>query len=210
MNSANEKDADVMIIPLSDDRLKKVARALSNETAVTVLQTLVEKSMSATELSETLKLPLTTIEYNISALLEAELIKVDRIRFSRKRRDIKYYAPVKRALIFAPEKTERGVITFLKKVLPLLVVLALSFPAGLVVQHIVTLYGGPPHELPIDHAYIPLYVFMAGVIFAILTFVVIEWFRKVMRNKSGKNLAPRMVHCSNFSFGAAKGKIPRI
>jgi DNA-binding transcriptional ArsR family regulator len=183
MNCANEKDADVMIIPLSDDRLRKVARALSNETAVTVLQTLVEQSMSATELSETLKLPLTTIEYNIGALLEAELIKVDRIKFSRKRRDIKYYAPVKRALIFAPEKTERGVIAFLKKVLPLLVVLALSFPAGLVVQHIVTLYGGPPHELPIDHAYIPLYVFMAGVIFAILTFVILEWFRKVMRKK---------------------------
>ena len=92
----------------------------------------------------------------------------------------------------------------------MLVVLALSFPAGLVVQHIVTLYGGPPHELPIDHAYIPLYVFIAGVIFAILTFVVIEWFRKVMRNKGEKNLAHRMVHCSNFSFGAARGKIPRI
>jgi DNA-binding transcriptional ArsR family regulator len=183
MNSANEKDADVMIISLSDDRLKKVARALSNETAVTVLQRLVENSMSATELSETLKLPLTTIEYNIGALLEAELIKVDRIKFSRKRRDIKYYAPVKRALVFAPEKTERGVITFLKKVLPLLVVLALSFPAGLVVQRIVTLYGGPPHELPIDHAYIPLYIFIAGVIFAILTFVILEWFRKVMRKK---------------------------
>jgi DNA-binding transcriptional ArsR family regulator len=183
MNSANEKDADVMIVPLSDDRLKKVARALSNETAVTVLQTLVEKSMSATELSETLKLPLTTIEYNVSALLEAELIKVDRIKFSRKRRDIKYYAPVKRALIFAPEKTERGVIAFLKKVLPLLLVLALSFPAGLVVQHIVTLHGGPPYELPIDHAYIPLYVFVAGTVFAIMWFVIIKWFIKAIKTK---------------------------
>jgi hypothetical protein len=40
MNSANEKDADVMIISLSDDRLKKVARALSNETAVTYMHAL--------------------------------------------------------------------------------------------------------------------------------------------------------------------------
>jgi DNA-binding transcriptional ArsR family regulator len=191
MSSANEKDADVIIVSLSDDRLKKVARALSNETAVTVLKTLVEKSMSATELSETLKLSLTTIEYNISTLLEAELIKVDRIKFSRKRRDIKYYAVVKRALVFAPEKTERGLTTFLKKVLPLLLVLALSFPAGLVVQHIVTLYGGPPHELPIDHAYIPFYVFIAGVIFAILTFAVIEWLRKVLRNTLARALKCR-------------------
>jgi len=183
MSSENEKDADMMIIPLSDDRLKKVARALSNETAVTVLQKLVEKSMSTTELSESLNIPLTTIEYNISALLEAELIKVERIKFSRKRRDIKYYAPVKRALIFAPEKTEKGVIGFLRKALPLLIIVALSIPAGLTVQHIITLYGGPPHELPIDHAYIPLYVFVAGAIFAMMTLVVVEWFIKSIRKR---------------------------
>lgn len=184
MNSKDNKDANVMIIPLSDDRLQKVARALSNKTAVTVLQKLVEKPLSATGLSEDLNLPLTTVKYSIDALLEAELIKVESVRFSRKRRDIKYYAPVKRALIFAPEKTEKGTITFLKKVLPFLVILALSIPAGLVVQHIVTLYGGPPHELPIDHAYIPLYVFIAGTIFAIMVFVVIKWFVKTIKTKS--------------------------
>ena len=181
MNSQDNKDANVMIIPLSDERLKKIARALSNETAVTVLQRLVEKPMSTTELSENLKLPLTTVKYSIDALLEAELIKVESVKFSRKRRDIKYYAPVKRALIFAPEKTEKGVVAFLKKVLPFLIILALSIPAGLVVQHIVTLYGGPPHELPIDHAYIPLCVFMAGTIFAIMAFVTIKCFIKTMK-----------------------------
>jgi DNA-binding transcriptional ArsR family regulator len=183
MSSENEKDADIMIIHLSDDRLKKVARALSNETAVTVLQKLVEKSMSATELSESLDIPLTTVEYNISALLEAELIKVDRIKFSRKRRDIKYYAPVKRALIFAPEKTEKGAISFLKKALPFLIIVALSIPAGLTVQHIITLYGGPPHELPIDHTYIPLYVFMAGTIFALMALVAVRWLVKNIRKR---------------------------
>jgi len=180
VNSEDKKDADVMIIPLSDERLKRIARALSNETAVTVLQRLVEKPMSTTELSENLKLPLTTVKYSIDALLEAELIKVESVKFSRKRRDIKYYAPVRRALIFAPEKTEKGVVAFLKKVLPFLIILALSIPAGLVVHHIVTLYGGPPHELPIDHAYIPLYVFVAGTIFAIIAFVAVKWFIKLL------------------------------
>ena len=185
-NSENKKDADIMIIPLTDDKLKKIARALSNETAVTVLQKLAEKSMSATELSENLRLPLTTIEYNINALLEADLIQVDRIRYSRKRRDIKYYAPVKRALIFAPEKTEKGVIGFLKRALPFLIIIALSIPAGFFIQYMVMLYGGPPHELPIEHTYIPLYAFMAGVIFAIMVFVVVEfveWFIKTVRSE---------------------------
>jgi len=197
-NSEKSKDANVIIIPLSDERLKKVARALSNETAVTVLQKLVEKSMSATELSESLKIPLTTVEYNLHALLEAELIRVDRIRFSRKRRDIKYYASVKRALIFAPEKTEEGAIAFLKRALPFLVILALSIPAGLVVQHVVTLYGGPPHELPIDHAYIPLYVFIAGSLFAIIAFVAVKWFIKLLKQKDEGAFACTKNNCENY------------
>ena len=134
--------------------------------------------MSATELSETLKLPLTTVEYNINALLEAELIIVDRIKFSRKRRDIKYYAPVKRALIFAPEKTEKGVISFLKRALPILIVLVLSIPVGFVVQRIVLL----PHEIPIENTYIPLYAFMTGVIFAIMIFILVEFFLWLIKN----------------------------
>ena len=187
MNSETCKDASVMIIPLSNDRLKKVAKALSNETAVAVLQKLVEKSMSATELAESLKLPLTTVKYSIDTLLEAELIKVERIKFSQKRRDIKYYAPVKQALIFAPEKTEKGAIAFLKKALPFLIIVALSIPAGLIVQHVVTLYGGPPYELPIDHAYIPLYIFIAGTIFAIMSFIVVNWLIKTVKGKRKMN-----------------------
>jgi DNA-binding transcriptional ArsR family regulator len=183
MSSENDKNTNVMMIPLSDNRLKKIARALSNKTAVTVLQGLVEKPMSATGLSESLEIPLTTVQYNINLLLEAKLIKVESVKFSQKRRDIKYYAPAKRALILALQKTEEGVRAFLKKVFPFLVILALSFPAGLAVQHIVTLYGGPPHELPIDHAYIPLYVFMAGTIFAIIAFLAVKWFIKAIRTK---------------------------
>jgi len=75
------------------------------------------------------------------------------------------------------------VTSFLKKVLLFLLILALSIPAGLVVQHIVTLYGGPPHELPLDHAYIPLYVFMAVTIFAIMAFVLFKWFIKAVKTK---------------------------
>jgi DNA-binding transcriptional ArsR family regulator len=137
--------------------------------------------MSASELSGSLKLPLTTVEYSLNALLEAELIRVDRVKLSQKRREVKYYAPVKRALILAPEKTEEEVIGFLKKALPFLLIIVLSIPVGLIIQHMITLYGGPPYELPIDHAYIPLYTFMAGVIFAILTFIVIKWLSKAMR-----------------------------
>ena len=190
-----------MIIPLSSDKIKRIARALSNETAVTILQKLVEKSMSATELSESLNMPLTTVKYNVDALLDADLIKVEHVKFSRKRRDIKYYAPVRRALVFMPEKTEERIMKFLKKILFALAIIALSVPAGLTVQHIITLYGGPPHELPIDHAYIPLYVFIAGTIFAIMSFVVIDWFIKTVRGKRDPLSLPssRKVVRRNFS-----------
>jgi len=87
-------------------------------------------------------------------------------------------------LIFAPEKTEKGVIGFLKRALPFLIIIALSIRAGFFIQYMVMLYGRPPYELPIDHTYIPLYAFMTGVIFAIIAFIVIERFIKTIRKQT--------------------------
>ncbi len=48
--------------------------------------------MSASELSEVMGLPLTTLKYHIDSLLEGELIKVSYVGHSEKGREVKYYA----------------------------------------------------------------------------------------------------------------------
>ncbi|MFQ6075236.1 MAG: ArsR/SmtB family transcription factor [Candidatus Bathyarchaeia archaeon] len=178
-----EREEGVLVIPIADERLRKVSRALSNETAVKVLERLIERPMSAAELAEAMKTPLTTLKYHIDALLDAELIKVKYVRHSVKGREVKYYAPIKRALILMPEKTEERVLTFLRRVLLSAVVIALSIPAGLVLRYIIDLWSRSEHEIPIDHTNIPWYSFVAGVFFASVSFYVLDWLLAMIRMK---------------------------
>lgn len=74
--------------------------------------------------------PLTTITYNLENLESVGLVKVEKIKYSEKGREVKIYAPVKKLIVVVPEKTDRkSVADVLKKYLGVILaaVLASSF-----------------------------------------------------------------------------------
>lgn len=91
----------VLVLPLNENS-KKITQALSNEKALKMLEMLADKPMSATTLSETMGLPLTTIKYNLDSLIEADLIKVKEKKWSQKGREIKIYEPVQKLIVVVP------------------------------------------------------------------------------------------------------------
>jgi DNA-binding transcriptional ArsR family regulator len=97
----------LLILPLNDGTSKKISQALANETSRKVLELLCEEALSASQISQRLEIPLTTLHYNIENLLDAGLIKVDKIKYSRKGREIKYYSPTRKFIVIAPEKIEK-------------------------------------------------------------------------------------------------------
>ncbi len=106
-NKNEPEDADqdssenVVVLPLNEDS-KKITQTLSNEKSLKILDLLSEEPMSATDISKKLGLSITTIKYNIDSLLEADLIKVHRIKWSAKGREVKLYEPVQKLIIVAP------------------------------------------------------------------------------------------------------------
>lgn len=163
---------------MTDARLKKVARAILNETAMRILEELMEKPMSGSELAEALGIPLTTVTHGLNLLLDAELVRVEHSRYSRKGREMKYYAPVKAALIMMPEKTtgERTLAVLRRLLLPVWV-MGLSLAAGLIVRDI----AAAPHELsPSSIAY---YSFMAGAVFALIIYLLSEEIGTKLRKR---------------------------
>ncbi|WP_445474561.1 protease inhibitor I42 family protein [Methanococcoides methylutens] len=106
-NKAEPEDTDpessdnVVVLPLNEDS-KKITQTLSNEKSLKILDLLSEEPMSATDISKKLGLSITTIKYNIDSLLEADLIKVHRIKWSAKGREVKIYEPVQKLIIVAP------------------------------------------------------------------------------------------------------------
>lgn len=98
-----EKQGKLLVLPFSGDS-RKLARALSNETSLKILETLGKKSMSAGDLSEALGIRLNTLKYNLDALVESGLISVQQVKWSRKGREIKVYAAVDQLIVLVPGK----------------------------------------------------------------------------------------------------------
>ncbi len=93
----------LLILQLSEDS-RKIARLLSNETSIRILKLLDRRSMSAADIGDELEMRLNTLKYNLDSLLEAGLIRVRQVKWSRKGREIKVYEAVEQVIILLPGK----------------------------------------------------------------------------------------------------------
>jgi DNA-binding transcriptional ArsR family regulator len=113
----SEGDEKVLILPLGEES-KKITRTLSNDSARQVLELLADEPMSASDIAEKLDIPLTTVKYNLDALIESGLIMIKQTRWSVKGRKIKIYAPIRKLIVVVPDKTDRkSVVDILRRYL---------------------------------------------------------------------------------------------
>ena len=114
--AAENFDADsVMVIPVNEET-KKLRQILSNETSMKIWELLKKESLSAGEVADRLEIPLTTVKYNIDQMVEHDLIRIRRIKYSEKGRQVKIYEAPEKIIIFAPEKMNRlSLISMIQK-----------------------------------------------------------------------------------------------
>jgi DNA-binding transcriptional ArsR family regulator len=101
MDDNSENSEKVLILPLNEDS-KKITQTLSNDTSLKILELLAQKPLSATAIADELGIALTTVKYNLDALIETDLIKVKQTRWSQKGREIKIYEPVQKLIVVVP------------------------------------------------------------------------------------------------------------
>ncbi|VVB88607.1 Helix-turn-helix domain protein [uncultured archaeon] len=129
-NEANPGEEKLLILPLGEES-KKITQVISNDTARQIIELLADAPLSASDISERLSAPISTIVYNLENLESVGLIKVERIKYSEKGREVKIYAPVRKLIVVVPEKTDKkSVAELLKKYLGVL--LAAVFASGLI------------------------------------------------------------------------------
>ncbi|RXA21281.1 ArsR family transcriptional regulator [Methanosarcina sp. MSH10X1] len=114
-----EQRDKVLVLPVNGES-RKITQILSNETSLKILDLLGKESMSATGIAEELKLPLTTVKYNLDALVESDLIKIKQIKWSQKGRQVKIYESVDKLIVLVPSKSPMdrlSIISLLQKYL---------------------------------------------------------------------------------------------
>ena len=119
----NEKDKKLIITPL-DENTKKLSQVLANDTCRKILNLIADESLTSSQISEKLSMPLTTIESSINRLERVSLITVHHRRWSPKGKKVNYYAPAEKYILIAPKAQPDKIFKALESLLPAVGILA--------------------------------------------------------------------------------------
>lgn len=112
------KEESFMLVSLEESKAKKLAQVISNDTSRKILDLLAKKDATETEISNQLNIPISTVHYNLKALMEANLILVEEYHYSEKGKEVNHYKLANKLIIIAP-KENPSLKDALKKFLPI-------------------------------------------------------------------------------------------
>lgn len=107
-----------LLVSLEESKAKKLAQVISNDTSRKILDALAKGDLTETQISKDLKIPISTVHYNLKALTDANLVKVEEFHYSEKGKEVNHYSLANKIIIIAPKET-KGLKAALKKFLPL-------------------------------------------------------------------------------------------
>lgn len=155
--NANTEGEKLLILPLNDKNSKEITQIISNDTARNILEAIASEPLSASRIAEKLRIPLSTVQYNLDKLNNAGLAKVERTKYSEKMKRVKIYAPQRKFVVIVPEKTNRkDVIASLKRYLTVIffavvgsgiiefLAIKMKGPIGEVTRSVIPEEGGRP------------------------------------------------------------------
>jgi len=119
-----------LLLSLEDDSAKKIANTINNESARKILDYLADKDATESEIVKDLKLPASTVNYNIEQLLSAKLITWEKYHYSEKGKEVRHYSVANKFIIIAPKADKEGLLELLKKLSPAFLITLLG--AGLI------------------------------------------------------------------------------
>lgn len=90
------------IISTEDERIKIIGEELANDTGRAIFGKISQGIASSNDLAKILNISLPLINWHINRLLSVGLVKVEKIELSSKNKQMKYYGPVKTALVIIP------------------------------------------------------------------------------------------------------------
>jgi len=90
------------IISTEDERIKIIGEELANDTGRAIFGKVSQGVASPNDLAKALNISLPLINWHINRLLSVGLVKVEKIELSSKNKEMKYYGPVKTALVIIP------------------------------------------------------------------------------------------------------------
>lgn len=111
------KKETFVLVSLEEEKAKKLADVLSNDTARKILDLLSQGESSASDISKKLNIPLSTALYNLNSLVNSGLVESKEFVWSDKGKAINIYTLARKYIVIAPTGA-KGIKTQLRSILP--------------------------------------------------------------------------------------------
>ena len=108
-----------MLFSMEDARIKSIAEILGNKTSKKIINFLSEtKEASEKDISDKLKIPMNTVEYNLKKMVQAGIIEETKNFFwSPKGRKIKMYKFANKSIVISPKNSKLS--SEIKQIIPI-------------------------------------------------------------------------------------------
>ncbi len=126
-----------MLVSLEENKAKKLAQVISNDTSRKILDLLAKKDSTETEISKELGIPISTVHYNLKALIDSNLVIVEEYHYSAKGKEVNHYKLANKLIIISP-KENTGLREVLKKFLPITIITAAATAIIYFIQRILS------------------------------------------------------------------------
>ncbi len=112
------KKETFMLVSLEEEKARKLAQVISNNTSRKILDYLAKKKATETELSKELGIPISTVHYNLKHLVENKLVESEEYHYSEKGREVLHYSLANKYVIIAPKRVDGSLKEKLKSIIP--------------------------------------------------------------------------------------------
>jgi len=124
-----------LVVSLKESKTKKLAQVITNDTSLKILDFLANRDMATeTEIAKALNAPISTVHYNLQALMDTRMVKWNEFHYSEKGKEVRHYILANKYILIAPER-ETGLREKLNGILP---ISAIIVAATVIIQYLST------------------------------------------------------------------------
>ena len=103
-NETFDADNSVNIFSLDDEKMKILAKVISNKSSIEILNLLFHHELTANEIAQKTNMSLQLVKYYLEKMQQIDLIQISKTGKNSKARDMNYYKTSKLAIIITPSK----------------------------------------------------------------------------------------------------------
>ncbi len=129
------KKETFLLVSLQEKKAKKLAQVISNESCRKILDYLASvDDATETQISKELKIPISTVHYNLTHLEKGGLVEVEEFHYSAKGKEVNHYKLANKFIIISPKSTESVREKLVKRLGRLMPALLASVVIGGIIQ----------------------------------------------------------------------------